>query len=154
MSDSGPNAATLKLLAEIPAEFRDDGCSNSPDGFLLGISKVRGFRWLKRFARSFKRYCRLHDWSYCSRCHEPGTMNQHERSRADKRIGRNIRGCLSFGLRWWGWGYFKATSEFGGRRAWNSCGPASGERCRHNMPLPDWMAALGHLGGPSAAPEG
>ena len=142
MGDPGPNATVRYNLAEIPQDFKDDGCSNSPDGFLMVVSKRRGLRWLKRFARSFKPYCRLHDARYCSRVNPAGTMNQRARTFADKELGRNIRGVLPFSLQWLGWGYFRATSEFGGRRAWNSCGPASGERCRHNLPMPQWMADL------------
>ena len=142
MGDPGPHLVAHSILAKIPAEFVDDGCSNSPDGFLHIISKRWLFRWLKRFARSFLWCCKIHDWRYCSRCHRAGSMNQAARKFADKELGWNIRGVLVFLMKWWGWGYFKATSEFGGRRAWNSCGPASGERCRHNMPKPDWMAAL------------
>jgi hypothetical protein len=124
----------------MPKDFKDDGCSNAPDGFLLKVSKVRGLRWLRRFARSFWWCCKIHDWRYCGRCHAPGTMNQSARSFSDHELGWNIRGVLPFLLKWTGWVYFRVTSELGGRRAWNSCGPASGKRCRHNILMPDWMS--------------
>ena len=140
MSDPGPNARARWILAEIPKEFEDDGCSNSPDGFLMGISKWRGFRWLKRWARSFKWCCRIHDWRYCSRCQR--VMNRREQTYADKELGRNVRYVIYRGLRWWGWGYYRATNRFGGMSAYNSCGPAAGLLCRHGMEVPQWMADL------------
>jgi hypothetical protein len=140
MSDPGPHAPARSILKKIPVHFRDDGCSNAPDGLFLWAKR---WRWLHWLVRSFRWCCRIHDWRYCSRAHPAGSMNQAARHFADKELGWNVRGVTLFTLKWLGWGYFRATSDFGGRRAWNSCGPASGERCRHNMPQPEWMAGSG-----------
>jgi hypothetical protein len=139
MNDPGPHATARSVLKQIRHDFVDDGCSNSPDGFFMWAKR---WHWSKGLVRSFKWCCKIHDWRYCSRCHPAGTMHQEARTFADTELGWNVRSVLQFTMRWFGWLYWKATSNWGGRRAWNSCGPASGERCRHNMPMPEWMQML------------
>ena len=145
VSDPGPGEVEQRTLTKIPVRFTDDGCSNSPDGFFLWakkLSKRRGFRWLRGLVRSFRWCCKIHDWRYCTRCHPPGSMTKGAQTYADKELGWNVRSVLQFFVKWYGWMYWKVTSELGGRRAWDSCGPASGELCRHGMPMPEWMVKL------------
>lgn len=127
MSERGPNAVACQILAKIPREFGDDGCSNAPDSI---------------FWRSIKWCCRIHDWRYCSRCHSPVAMTRRGRAYADKELGWNVRSALPFTTRWAGWFYYRATARFGGMEAWNSCGPGAGLLCRHGMEVPEWMADL------------
>lgn len=112
------------LLAEIPEEFVDDGCSTAPDalfGFRLG--------WA----------CRIHDWMYCTRAWPAGTMDQHHRKHADDLLGEMIRQALPWRWRFVGWIYRAAVRRHGGHAAFDSCGGEAGERCRHNLPRPGWM---------------
>jgi hypothetical protein len=55
---------------------------------------------------------------------------------------------LPFGLRWTGWFVFAAVYEFGGMKAFDSCGvrpynATAGQlamgHCRHGVPKPHWM---------------
>lgn len=139
MSDPGPSNLAKTILRNIPTQFSDDGCSNAPDGWLLILSSQRGLAWLKRFARSFRWCCRIHDWRYCTRCHPAGSMTRGAQRYADRELGWHVRSILPFGLRWWGWLYWRATNRFGGMSAWDSCGIRAGQFCRHNMPIPRWM---------------
>ena len=117
-------AEAQAILDTIPAEFVDDGCSNSPDGW---------FGFDLRFA------CRIHDWRYCGRCHRAEFMDQARRHRADAELERNIQSVLPWRWRWVGWFYLRAVHVAGGIEAWDSCGLEEGELCRHRMPLPPWM---------------
>lgn len=121
---SRPDPKAAKLLEQIPQLFHDDGCSNSPDG-LFGFN----FRWA----------CRIHDWMYCTRCHKPGLMNYHRKLVADRVLKINIAAALPFRWRWVKHVYYAAVYVAGGLGSFNSCGRSAGERCRHNMPIPDWM---------------
>jgi len=121
------------VLALIPTEFVDDGCSNSPD------------RW---FRFNFRWACRVHDWRYCTRCHPPYEMTQDGRHFADEELATNIRMSLPWRWRWLRFVYEFAVYRYGGVEAWNSCGYRRGERCRHNMTLPPWLMA------PESLPDG
>ncbi len=116
--------ATDALLAEISAEFIDDGCSNAPD-------ELWGFRF--RFA------CRRHDWRYCSRSHPPGAMHYADKVDADAELARLLREALPWRWRWIARLYERAVRIGGGFDAYNSCGPEDGETCRHGVALPRWM---------------
>lgn len=107
------------MLTRVPAEFVDDGCSNSLDS-VLGFS----FRWA----------CRLHDWYYCSRCWPEGAMTHGHKVTGDLYLERFIRASLPLPLKWVGLGY-QLVVMVAAFRAYNSCGPEKGERCRHNMPI-------------------
>ena len=115
-----------RVLARIPAEFQDDGCSNSPD------------RW---FRFNFRWACRIHDWRYCSRAHPPMAMTQDGRHFADEELAANIRASLPWRWRWLRFVYEFAVYRYGGVEAWNSCGPARGAVCRHNLPVLPWLMA-------------
>ena len=119
---------SLALLRRIEIdfpEFRDDGCSGAPDRILW---------WSLRWA------CRLHDWRYCSRAHDPWELDQAHRILADVELSQNVRASLPWGLRWLaGLLYGRLTDLGGGYRAWNSCGSEDGARCRHGLALPGWM---------------
>jgi hypothetical protein len=109
-------------------DFVDDGLTFFPD-------------WI------FKRWGlwkagRIHDWHYCSRCHVAGTMNQEHRDMADRYIKQHARELLPWLLRPVSYLLRGGTFLGGGIRAWNSCGPSSGPRCRHNIEMPPWMVAL------------
>lgn len=112
------------VLEKIPARFKDDGCSSSPDS-LFGFE----FRWA----------CRIHDWRYCTRCHRAGSMTQAARRRGDEELGGNIRSTLPWRWRWVRWIYQTVVRRHGGTSAFDSCGPVVGKVCRHNMSPPSWM---------------
>lgn len=113
-------------LALIPAEFRDDGCSRSPDS-LFGFD----FRWA----------CRLHDWSYCTRAHPPGSLTYARKVAADYTLREHLKAALPLRWRWVRFIYQGAVLAFGGFGSFNSCGPEAGELCRHAMRRPPWMTA-------------
>ena len=110
-------------LAVIPAFFHDDGCSGAPDRILW---------WNVRHC------CRIHDFFYCTRGWPPGVLDQAHRSLADRLLGELVREALPAGLKWLGWAYYRAVHRLGGDAAYDSCGPAAGERCRHGIRL-NWM---------------
>jgi len=122
------------LLAQIPAEFVDDGCSNSPDSWM-------GFRLAP--------YCRIHDWRHCTRAHAAGVMTDGAKVAAAYELGRFIKAVLPFRWRWVGWMYRSVILFAAGWGSWDSCGPerpkgANAEQraaglCRHSMPRPGWM---------------
>jgi len=114
-------------LDQIPGEFRDDGCSNSLDGW---------------FGFNFRPACRSHDCDYCTRCWPAGAMTQGKRRVADYDLKMFIRAMLPWRWRWLGSVYRFGVHLAGGISAFDSCGPGAGERCRHNMPMPEWMKAL------------
>lgn len=118
--------AAQAILDRIPADFRDDGCSRSPDS-LFGFN----FRWA----------CRIHDWSYCTRAHQPGSMTYGWKVAADFTLRENLRSALPLRWRWVRFIYQGAVLAFGGFGSFNSCGPEAGERCRHAMRRPPWMTA-------------
>jgi hypothetical protein len=111
-------------LREIPKNFVDDGCSNSPDGW---------------FGFEFQWACRIHDYRYCTRCHDPGTMTYGMKLFADNELKRNIRYSLPWRWRWVRYVYHAGVWFGGNFSAWDSCGPDAGEVCRHGMSQPDWM---------------
>jgi hypothetical protein len=119
----------LEMIDQHFPDFVDDGLSCFPG-------------WMFRRWR-LRRAGRKHDWDYCSRCHPPGSMNQAARARADAAIKANAKDILPWILHPVSYLLRGGTSLFGGIRAWNSCGPSAGERCRHNMKQPVWMLALG-----------
>ena len=107
------------VLEQIPEGFADDGCSNAPDQF-WGFD----FTWA----------CRIHDWRYCTRCHDPAIMHNDTRFRADGELAINIRNALPWRWRWLAFFYERAVRAAGGYDAFDSCGPEDGPRCRHGMP--------------------
>jgi hypothetical protein len=121
--------AALARIEEEHPEFEDDGLSFFPDWIYR--------RWKLGNAG------RIHDWRYCSRCHPAGSMNQAARSEADADIRRHARELLPWWLRLTPYILGLGTHLGGGTSAWNSCGPKSDERCRHNIEMPTWMKALG-----------
>lgn len=116
-----------RLLELIPAEFSDDGCSNAPDGI---------------FGFDFKWACRIHNWSYCTRCHGPGTRTHLVKVQADNRLKRHIDQSLPFRWSWVKYVYYTAVWRYGGMGAFNSCGPEVGFKCRHQMVMPEWMLKI------------
>ena len=110
-------------LTRLPVDFRNDSCSNSPDSWL---------GW------SLDPACDRHDWAYCSRCHPPGSMTYPAKVAADAKLREHIRALLPFRWRWAGWVYEGAVRVMA-HASWDACGPAAGERCRHNITQPEWM---------------
>ncbi len=117
--------ASYAELSKIPEEFRDDGCTNWFD-------KV--FRWSIRWC------CRLHDYGYCSRCWLPWQMRPTDQKRRDAKLRVLIAEALPWRWDWTRWPVYAALRVLGGL-SFNTCGPDKGDRCRHNMPMPAWMAA-------------
>lgn len=126
----------VELLSEIPSEFRDDGLSLFPD------------RW---FGFNFKWAGRIHDWEYCTRCHDPGVMTVEWKVEADRRIGRFVSSSLPVRWKWLGT-VVRLGVWRGGYGSFDSCGPnPSGVNeiqhslsvCRHNMPKPAWFTVRG-----------
>jgi hypothetical protein len=132
-------AEARELLEEIlrgSPGFTDDGLSLFPD------------EW---FGFDFSWAGRIHDWEYCSRAHQAGSMGVRAKKRADKRIGRLVSSALP-----WRWKVLGPVVRFGvwrgGYGSYNSCGPvpygATDEqlvagRCRHELDRPDWMDGEG-----------
>lgn len=116
-----------RLLDLIPADFNDDGCSNSPDSI---------------FGFDFKWACRIHNWSFCTRCHPPGTRTYAAEAQANIRLKRHIDAALPFRWSWVKYVYYTAVWRYGGMGAFNSCGPEAGFRCRHGQVQPKWMRDL------------
>lgn len=109
----------------IPPDFITDGCSNAPD---------------RLFGRDLAGACCVHDLWYCTRAWKAGKLTQQHREQADMMLGRCIRALLPLGVGWIGWLYYRAVHRFGGDEAFDSCGKEAGERCRHGLPPPRWMA--------------
>jgi hypothetical protein len=114
----------LSLLASIPKEFRDDGCSNALDSW---------------FGFDFAWACRIHDWRYCTRCHQAGSMDYACKVRDDRELQAFVACCLPWRWKWLGRVYKRAVLIAGGWNAYDSCGPEKGALCRHGMPMPRWM---------------
>lgn len=119
------------VLDQIPEEFQDNGCSNSPD-LLFGFN----FKWA----------CRIHDWWWCSRCHAPGQMTPEWKAAGDYFLKLAMRDALPPIWKWVAGIYRRAVRIFWW--GYDTCGPnpqnASSQqrlegRCRHNMPRPEWM---------------
>lgn len=119
-----------QIINERFPDFVDDGLSGGFPDWLYGRHNlaVAG---------------RVHDWHYCTRCHQQGTMNQAHRSFADRALRTHARELLPWWLRVAPWVLYLGVRIGGGGSAWNSCGPSRGERCRHNIEQPTWMRALG-----------
>ena len=69
-------------------------------------------------------------------------MNQERREFADRALRQHARELLPWWLNLAPLVLYFGVRAGGGGEAWNSCGPTRGERCRHNMPMPDWMKTL------------
>ena len=111
-------------MPRVPANFIDDGCSNSPDS-LCGTN----FRWA----------CRIHDWRYCTRAQPEGTMNKQSRKAADKELRKNLAIALPWYWQPIRWVYYRAVRRFGSLHSYNTCGPSAGNSCRHGLTPPGWM---------------
>lgn len=120
----------VNILRSMPRDFNTDGCSNAPD-------RLWYFGWW-----DFKWACEIHDWRYCSRCHDAGIMSVNYKDFADKELNWNLIAFLPWLLRGAGWIYRFMTWKYGGYSAFDSCGPEAGQFCRHNMPMPRWMEEL------------
>ena len=116
----------LLQIRQLWPDFVDDGLSGGfPD-------------WI--YARHHLRYAgRVHDWHYCSRCHRGGSMTPKARRFADRALLQHARELLPW--------YLQVAPivlhlgvRIGGRSSWDSCGPYVGERCRHNIKCPPYMA--------------
>lgn len=135
----------LDRIEELTPDFTDDGLSCFPD-------------WIYRYVLrlNISPAGRVHDWHYCSRAHGRGTMNQTRRLFADLALRTHARELLSvvkpsrFRLlrfvrrvrarmpRLAPIVLYAAVRAFGGTSAFDSCGPKSGARCRHNLTAPRW----------------
>lgn len=123
------------VLAQIPREFIDDGCSNSLDG-TFRVS----WRWI----------CRIHDWRGCSRAHPAGflTLDKMQEGNAELWYWMGLLPWYLPGVRWI---YYGVLARLNGDVAWNSCGvqprgatldQLAAGLCRHGLPMPDWMKSL------------
>lgn len=121
------------LLDRRPATWADDGLSGFPDS-LLGYS--------------ISPCGSAHDMAYCGRMWPAGALDRAHREFYDAKLGEWVRAMLPFGLRWTGWLVFLAVYEFGGAKAFDSCGQRAyganaGQMaaglCRHGVPRPAWL---------------
>lgn len=119
----------LTFIAQAYPDFVDDGLSGGfPD-------------WL--YARHDLHLAgRVHDWHYCSRCHPQGSMDQDHRKFADRALMKHARELLPWYLQVAPLVLYLGVRLGAGMEAWNSCGPTRGERCRHNIRMPEWMRSI------------
>lgn len=127
----------VAALAQVPARFHDDGCSNSPDSW---------------FGFDFSWACRLHDWRYCTRAQilagQP--MSPERKDYADRRLREDIDASLPGRWSWVRFVYWRAVARLGDG-SYNTCskdfaGGRSGSQasrgvCRHNLAWPEEVPA-------------
>jgi hypothetical protein len=131
---AAPPEAQL-VLAQIPGEFEDDGCSRSLDG---------------TFRVSWRWVCKIHDWRGCTRAHPAGALTLDKMHEGNAELWHWM-GALPVYVRPARWVYYAVLARVNGDVAWDSCGPkplgvtyARHRReglCRHGMAMPDWMKA-------------
>ena len=115
-----PQEAHSILLARIPRDFLwDDTKANHT---ILGWS----FGWATL----------IHQWRYCTRCHEYDILGPKAKKWADLELRLNIKKYLPWYLRWVGWIFLLKYYRAGGFKRFNSCWPEEGTLCRHNMLWP------------------
>ena len=115
-----------RITIESP-EFEDDGLSGGfPDWMYR--------RWELSIAG------RVHDWHYCTRCHKAGSMTDQSKKFADKALRKHARELLPWYLNLAPVVLYVGVYVGGGFGSWDSCGTEVGDRCRHNITQPDWMA--------------
>jgi hypothetical protein len=108
-------------------DFEDDGLSGGfPD-------------WAYRRWHLWKSG-RVHDWHYCTRCHKAGSMTDPAKKFCDLALRVHARKLLPWYIRLAPWVLYIGVSVGGGFGSWDSCGVEEGDRCRHNIKQPDWMA--------------
>ena len=83
---------------------------------------------------------RVHDWHYCTRCHKAGSMTDQSKKFADKALRKHARELLPWYLNLAPVVLYVGVYVGGGFGSWDSCGTEVGDRCRHNITQPDWMA--------------
>lgn len=118
----------LVQIRKLYPDFRDDGLSWFPD-------------WLYRVVlrHNITPAGRVHDWYYCTRCHRRGAMTPARRRFADRELRRHARELLPWYIRLAPLVLLLGT-RLGGWPSFDSCGYDAGERCRHNIRRPPWMA--------------
>ncbi len=115
-----------RITIESP-EFEDDGLSGGfPDWMYR--------RWELSIAG------RVHDWHYCTRCHKAGSMTDSSKKFADKALRKHARELLPWYLNLAPIVLYVGVAVGGGFGSWDSCDSEVGDRCRHNIKQPDWMA--------------
>ena len=115
-----------RITRESP-DFEDDGLSGGfPDWMYR--------RWELSIAG------RVHDWHYCTRCHKAGSMTDQSKKFADKALRKHARELLPWYLNLAPVVLYVGVYVGGGFGSWDSCGTEVGDRCRHNIKQPDWMA--------------
>jgi len=131
MKEIRPVNHYLQLITATTPDFVDDGLSMFPD-------------WIYRYIlrHDITPAGRVHDWHYCTRCHGQGRMDQDARRFADSALRVHARELLHGHFRIAPIVLYLGVRFGGGTESWNSCGPARGERCRHNMLQPIWMQNL------------
>lgn len=121
------------IIAGLPPTWVDDGLSGFPDSVLGWDISPAGTG---------------HDHFYCGRLHPPGALDREWREVADMKLGAWVRAFLPFGLRLVGYAVFAATYEFGGAKAFDSCGrrpyganagQIAAGLCRHGVEAPAWL---------------
>ena len=115
------------LITREWSDFEDDGLSGGfPD-------------WMYR--RWELSICgRVHDWHYCTRCHKAGSMTDKSKKFADKALRKHARELLPWYVKVAPIVLYIGVYVGGGFGSWDSCGSEEGDRCRHNIKQPDWMA--------------
>ncbi len=124
-----PVLVCIAYIGKHYPDFHDDGLSFFPDWIYS--------RW------GLWRAGRVHDWHYCGRCHPMGSMTWKARRFADRALRQHARELLPWWLSIAPLVLYRGV-RLGGVlfRAWNTCGYAAGERCRHNIKRPVWQYSL------------
>ncbi len=117
----------LDIISSKNSDFRDDGLSGGFPDWMYS-------RW------DLSRAGRIHDWQYCTRCHKAGSMTDPQKRWADKALRKHAREILPAYLNLAPIILYIGVFIGGGFGSWDSCDASVGDRCRHNIKQPDWMA--------------
>ncbi len=115
-----------RITKETP-DFEDDGLSGGFPDWMYS-------RW------KLSKAGRIHDWHYCTRCHKAGSMTDPQKRLADKILRKHARELLPAYLNLAPIILYIGVFIGGGFGSWDSCDASVGDRCRHNIKQPDWMA--------------
>ena len=118
----------LTQIAQLWPGFVDDGLSWFPD-------------WIYKYIlrHNLTPAGRVHDWHYCSRCYKRNGMTPERRLFVDRALRKHARRILHGHFHIAPLVLYAGVRAFGWMRAWDSCGPDVGERCRHDIARPVWM---------------
>ena len=83
----------------------------------------------------------IHEWRYCSRCHDEKVMNHKTKAFADEELKWNLQTYLPLHLRLVGFLYRLYLRRQGAYDGFDTCfqRPLDLSPCRHGMDAPAWM---------------